>query len=115
MVSSDTKKDVYENIKCCYCGHVWNEPVSGMHEKQCQPNGSKVKTFELNEVETQRANDFIKKHSHAEELDKERKVGFTALGHQFTYEITPGGFGPLVSIKCNYCGESEDITDIDNW
>lgn len=115
MTSSDHSKDVFENIKCCKCGHIWDEPVSGMFDKKCQPDGEQVEVFELNETETKRAKEFIKKHRHAEELDKEHKIGFTALGHQFTYSITSGGFGSLVSIKCNYCGESEDITDIENW
>ena len=65
--------------------------------------------------ETKRAREFIKKHDHSEEFKAAGKMGFSTLGMQFTYTITPGGFGPLVSIKCNHCGESEDITDSDNW
>ena len=114
-VSSDPSKDVYKGIKCCNCGRVWDELCQGMYEKQCNPDGRQVRIFELNEVETERAKAFIEKHNHIEEFKAEGKMGFTALGHQFTYTITPGGFGPLVSIKCNYCGESKEITDVDNW
>ena len=43
------------------------------------------------------------------------KLVSCTLGQQFTFSITPGGLGPLVIIKCNYCGEVEDITNYDNW
>lgn len=72
-------------------------------------------TFTLNEIESQRAHDFIAAHQHKEEFKKEGKIAVSALGHAFTYSITPGGLGPLVSIRCNKCGASEEITDIDSW
>lgn len=71
--------------------------------------------FQLNDVESERAKEFMKKHNHNAELLKEGKMGFTALGMQFTYEITPGSFGPTVVIRCNYCKTEENITDFDNW
>ena len=109
-VSSDPDKDVYKNIKCCYCGHVWDEPVKDFYQKSCRPDGSQTLTLELNENETKRVKEFMAKHDHIEEFPF-----FSGLGQQFTYSITPGGLGPTVSIKCNCCGESEDITDIEDW
>lgn len=115
IVSSDSEKDIYKGIKCCYCGHVWDELVSGMYEKRCNPDGKQTRVFELTEEETKRAKEFIEKHRHKDELRRQNKFGFSTLGQQFTYTITPGGLGNGVSIKCNYCGEEEDITDIENW
>jgi len=71
--------------------------------------------FKLNDAESKAAREFIAEHNHKEEFRKEGKLGFTALGQQFTYEITPGGLGLAVSIKCNKCGATKDITDIDSW
>ena len=115
MVSSDPEKDIYKGIKCCYCGHVWDEPVVGMYEKRCNPDGRQTKTFELTEEETKSAKAFREKHDHQEEFEKIGKMGFSTLGQQFTYIITPGGLGNGVTIKCNHCGEEKDITDIENW
>ena len=33
----------------------------------------------------------------------------------FNYILTPNGIGVSVKIACPYCGESEDITDVDCW
>lgn len=112
--SSDPSKDVYP-VKCCNCGHTWDEPSKGLHEKYCNPDGNDNIVFELGKVETQRARDFIKKHNHRDDFKREGKLAFSTLGMQFTYTITPGGLGPLVSIKCNKCGESQDITDTEDW
>ena len=71
--------------------------------------------FKLNEIETQRAIDFIEKHDHSEEFKKQGKLGFSTVGMQFTYIITPGGLGNSVSIKCNHCNHQEDITDTSCW
>ena len=114
LVSSDSDKDVYR-LTCCKCGKEWDEPTNDMYNKRCDLYGRQIKTFELDEVETKRAHEFIKRHDHSEEFKAAGKMGFSTLGMQFTYTITPGGFGPLVSIKCNHCGESEDITNSDNW
>ena len=115
IVSSDSEKDIYKDIKCCYCGHVWDELVNGMYEKRCNPDGRQVRVFELDEEETKAAKVFREKHNHNDELRKQGKLAFSTLGQQFTYTITPGGLGSCVTIKCNYCGEEEDITDIENW
>ena len=112
--STNTDKDVY-HLTCCNCGKEWYEPVKDIREKKCNADGTKRKIFILNEVETERASDFIKRHNHRKDFEAQGKLGFSSLGHQFTFSITPGGLGPLVVIKCNYCGEVEDITDSDNW
>lgn len=113
--SSDPDKDVYKNIKCCCCGHVWDEPVKDMYKKRCNPDGRVTEIFELTEEETKRAAEFRNKHSHEEEFRAQGKITFTALGQQFTYTITPGGLGSDVTIKCNHCGETKNITNVDNW
>lgn len=116
-VSSDPGRDIFEGIKCCYCGHEWNETVHDFYEKYkaCDQNGSTCRTLRLTEEETKRAKIFVAKHSHRDEFMAQNKLGFSTLGQQFTYHITPGGLGNLVSIECDYCHETEDITDTDNW
>lgn len=114
LVSSDQTKDYYE-IKCCRCGHVWKHPAHYMWLSQCNPDGEKTITLELNEVETKRAKEFMEAHSHHEVLNSMKRPTFSAMGQQFTYIIAPGGLGPLVSIKCNFCNEVKDITDTDSW
>lgn len=113
--SSNPDKDIYKDIKCCYCGHIWDEPVKDMSKRRCNPDGQQTQVFELDEVETERAREFMKKHSHKEEFRARNKFGFSTLGQQFTYEITPGGLGCGVTIICNQCQESKDITNTDNW
>ena len=114
LMSSDSNKNVF-HLTCCNCGKEWDEPAKGICDKRCNADGTKCKMFILNEVETERARDFIKRHNHRKDFEAQGKLGFSSLGHQFTFSITPGGLGPLVIIKCNYCGEVEDITNSDNW
>ena len=114
LVSSDSNKDVY-HLTCCKCGKEWDEPTKDVYKKRCDIYGRQIEVFELDEVETKRAREFIAKHDHHEEFKAAGKMCFSTLGMQFTYTITPGGLGPLVSIKCNHCGESENITDTDDW
>ena len=114
LVSSDQSKDYYE-IKCCNCGHVWKHPAHFMWLDRCNPDGRKTATLELEEKETERAKEFMEAHSHQKELKAMGRSTFSAMGHQFTYMITPGGLGSLVSIKCNFCNEVKDITDTDSW
>lgn len=68
--------------------------------------------FKLTKLEYKRARKFIQKHKHSE---AQGKLGFSTLGHQFTYHITPGGLGYIVEIECNYCKKKENITDNSNW
>ena len=85
------------------------------NENKCNVDGSKSIVFKLDEVESECARKFIEKHDHKADFKKENKLGFSTLGQQFTYKITPGGLGLLVSIKCNCCGKEKDITNIKNW
>lgn len=34
---------------------------------------------------------------------------------KFSYIISPTCIGESLSIRCNYCGETLDITDYDSW
>jgi len=111
MVSSDPSKDEYRGIKCCNCGYVWDEYVDEVHKNACNPDGEQTIVFELPEGETKKAKAFMSKHINQCCPGKP----LTALGMQFTYEITPGGFGPLVKIKCNACGETQNITCTEDW
>ncbi len=112
MVSSDIKKDVYKDIKCCNCGHIWNENVLHVLKNcRCNADGLRTQVIELSEAETKKAEAFMQEHLHKCCPSKP----FTTLGMQFTYTITPGGLGSMVSIKCNACGETEDITCTEDW
>lgn len=33
----------------------------------------------------------------------------------FTYSFTPTGIADAITIKCNFCGEEENITNYDIW
>lgn len=114
IVSSDSSKDYYE-VTCCNCGHTWQEPRQGVVDKLCKPDGEKRMTFELSEKETAKAEAFMEKHSHAKELAAQGRVSFSALGQQFTFIITPGGLGPMTTVKCNFCGEEENVTCTEDW
>lgn len=67
-VSSDPSKDIFEGIKCCYCGHEWNETIHDFYEKYkaCDQNGSTCRMLRLTEEETKRAEVFRYKHSHSD-------------------------------------------------
>lgn len=113
-VSSDPSKDTF-TFKCPYCGHIFTLTREELKDLKCSFYGDNNMRFTLDEVESKAAHDFMKEHSHKDEFRKQNKLGFSTLGQQFTFEITPGGLGPLVSIKCNHCGKSKDITNIENW
>ena len=114
IVSSDINKDIYE-FKCPVCGELQKITYDDLIETVCSFYGDNNKRFELDEVETQNAKDFIKEHDHSEEFRKIGKFCFSTLGQQFTYKITPGGLGNSVEIICNHCKEHKSITNIDNW
>lgn len=114
IISSDINKDIYE-FTCPVCGELQKITYEDLIETVCSFYGDNNKRFELDDVETTRAKEFIKKHDHIEEFRKMGKFGFSTLGQQFTYKITPGGLGNSVSIICNHCKEHESITNIDNW
>lgn len=41
-------------------------------------------------------------------------VFHSSIGGKFTYLITPTGFGDIIEIQCNSCGEKECLTNFDN-
>lgn len=114
IVSSDINKDIYE-FTCPVCGEHIEITYDDLIETVCSFYGDNNKRFELDDVETQSAKDFIKEHDHSEEFRKMGKFCFSTLGQQFTYKITPGGLGNSVEIICNHCKEQKGITNIDNW
>ena len=114
LVSSDKSKDKVQ-FKCCNCGHVFDMNPSEVYDHECDYKGEDVICLELSEDETKKARKFMQKHNHLEEFKKESRMGFSSLGQQFTYTVTPGGLGLMTSIKSNKCGEHEDVTDYDNW
>lgn len=94
--------------KCPTCGH----PNTGKNIdlEPCYQNGKTNKVFELTDEETKAAMEFENMHCHIKDPEQ-CKTFLSAMKQQFTYEITPGGLGHRVSIKCNECGETKDITD----
>lgn len=63
--------------------------------------------YKLSKVENKRANKFIKKHEKCKPND--------GVFLQFKYIFTPTGIGIRVAIKCPYCNEEMDITDVECW
>jgi len=112
--SSDPEKDIFK-FKCPYCGHIIELTRKEAQERMCSYYGDNNIRFTLDEVETERARKFKEKHDHSAEFRAQGKLAFSTLGQQFTYEIIPGGLGNSVIIKCNHCGETEDITNTENW
>lgn len=66
--------------------------------------------FKLDEKETKACEEFRKKHK---VCCPDRP--FSTLGMQYSYIITPGGLGSEIEIKCNQCGEIEDVTSTEDW
>ena len=66
--------------------------------------------FKIQDKELENAENFIKKHRES----CGAKYNLT-LSEYFTYIFTPTGLGTGKSIKCNLCGEEENITDYDCW
>ena len=114
LESSDPDKDII-TVKCPNCGHICHYTRAELRNLQCNYYGDNNIRFTLDDKETQEALDFMKKHDHSEEFLKQGKLGFSTLGQQFTYIITPGGLGSGISIKCNQCHEIKDITNTENW
>lgn len=42
------------------------------------------------------------------------KQNLTA-GEYWSYTFIPGGIGTVTIVKCNLCGEEEDVTYVSNW
>ena len=95
-------------VKCPICGH----PNTGKNIdlEPCYQNGKTNIVFELTDNETKAVMEFKNAHRHIKDPEQS-KTFLSAMKQQFTYEITPGELGHCISIKCNECGETKDITD----
>lgn len=63
--------------------------------------------FKLTEEQDKKAREFISEHY---------KCQFTStIGGKFSYIFTPTGLGDIVTIQCNSCNETKDMTDVENW
>lgn len=60
--------------------------------------------------------DDVEKAAYREFWEKHRLCPFTStMGGKLSVEITGTGLGNVFICKCNACGTTEDITNIDNW
>ena len=73
-------------------------------------NNIKELTFNISGVELDKVNEFKKKHCKS----CTSKQNLTA-GEYWSYKFIPSGIGTTVIVKCNLCGEEEDITNYDCW
>jgi len=46
---------------------------------------------------------------------KEKDNSNFVSGERWTYHITPGGLGTLLSVTDNILNEEKDFSDIENW
>ena len=61
----------------------------------------------MDPVEQQQYEEFCKKH---------RKCGtYSTIGGKISVIVTGTGLGYCFECRCNACGETEDITNTDNW
>lgn len=67
--------------------------------------------FDLSEKEREIANSFIEKHKQCRPKHNDPLQQYAP----FAYTFEPNGIGMAVTITCPYCGDIEDITDIDSW
>jgi len=65
-----------------------------------------VMRFELTEEQKKRVEEWFQEHK----CDADPG----SIGGKFSYIITPTGLGDCVMVKC-LCGESIDLTNVDNW
>ena len=64
--------------------------------------------FELSELESEEAKKFMKEHYSSCNQP-------TTIGGLFSYIITPTSIGYSISVRCNVCGETLDVTDYGSW
>ena len=67
IVSSDINKDIYE-FTCPVCGEYHKITFEELIETVCSFYGDNNKRFELDDIETSRAKEFIKEHNHISNL-----------------------------------------------
>lgn len=68
----------------------------------------------LTESEEKEYKQFYEKHKNCCKNILGKEV-FSTTGGGFSFIITPTGLGNIIEVRCNSCGDSEDITDISNW
>ena len=60
--------------------------------------------------------DDSEKIAYNEFIEKHKKCKFeSTIGGKISIEVTPTGLGYCFICKCKACGETEDITNVDNW
>ena len=64
--------------------------------------------FELNEIESERAKEFLEKHRHPE-------IYKGAIGGHINFIFTPTSINDACTIHCSICDEKENITDYNCW
>jgi hypothetical protein len=67
-----------------------------------------ITEFKLNKKEQELAKEFEHKHRHP-------GVNKGAIGGHINYIFTPTPIGDAITIECDICGETQNITDYDNW
>ena len=68
----------------------------------------------LSNKEKEATKAFKEEHASCKALAK--KYGVVPIGASFSYEVSfSSGIGASLSIKCPYCGEKKDITDVTCW
>ena len=70
--------------------------------------------FELSEVETQSAIDFMNEHKKTCPYSF-KNGNLPTTGEHYYYKIVPGGLGLSIEIGCVYCGVRKNITDVSAW
>lgn len=60
--------------------------------------------------------DDTEKTSYLEFCEKHKNCKFkSTTGGKISVEVISTGLGPCFICKCNSCGKTEDITNVDNW
>lgn len=63
--------------------------------------------FKLYDSEEKKALEFEEKHKNCHKT--------TTIGGGFEYKFIPNAIGTAIFVKCQFCGEEENITDYDLW
>lgn len=56
-------------------------------------------------VDTEEYFKFLKEHKHEDQY-------FGAIGGHITYNLTATSIGLMISVTCNHCNKTQDITDM---
>lgn len=113
LKSSDYLKDIVE-FRCPYCGHQHSVEWVNIHDKLCNYWGNNNINFEFTEKESEKVDEFYKKHSSCCR-EKLGRPFFSSTGGQYSYHIRPTGLGSIITLECHACGEKENITNNDDW